>query len=152
KLKSRYDSVTLPSVIFMAPDGTVLGRVRKMLEPEDFMKVVEPATQKLADRATKLDWLADEAAAFERARKENKGVVINGTPSWCGPCQQLENTLADAKVRDTLTASFVPLRLDVTEGNDKTEALQQRYDAKILPAVVFVSADGAVKGRVRELL
>ena len=50
--KSRYDSLTLPSVVFIAPDGTVLGRVRKMMEPDDFMKIVGPAAKKLAPGPT----------------------------------------------------------------------------------------------------
>jgi len=52
EIKSRYDSLTLPSVVFMAPDGTVLGRVRKMMEPDDFMKIVAPAAKKLAPGPT----------------------------------------------------------------------------------------------------
>jgi thiol:disulfide interchange protein len=153
--KARYDSITLPSVIFMAPDGSVLGRTRKMLEPDDFMKIVGSATKKLAavaPTAPGLDWVADEAAAFERARKENKGVVVNVTAEWCGPCQELEHNLADAKVRDALIARYVPLRIDVTKGTDVTAALQERYKATTLPAVVFVSADGAVKGRVQRIM
>ena len=49
--KSRYDSLTLPSVVFMSPDGAVLGRVRKMLEPEEFLDIVVPAGKKLSAAA-----------------------------------------------------------------------------------------------------
>jgi thiol:disulfide interchange protein DsbD len=47
ELKLRYDSLTLPSVVFMSPDGKVLGRIRKYIEPEDAMKVIVPAIKKL---------------------------------------------------------------------------------------------------------
>ena len=40
--KLRYDALTLPSVVFMSADGKVLGRVRKMMEPDDFLKILGP--------------------------------------------------------------------------------------------------------------
>ena len=43
----------LTSVVFMAPDGTVLGRVRKMVEPDAFMSVLRPATTKLSSLSAK---------------------------------------------------------------------------------------------------
>jgi thiol:disulfide interchange protein DsbD len=50
--KARYDSMTLPSVVFMTPDGTVLGRVRKMMEPDDMLSILRPATKKLSPGPT----------------------------------------------------------------------------------------------------
>lgn len=50
--KVRYDSVTLPSVIFMSPDGKVLGRVRKMMEPDEIMTIIGPAIKKLRSNET----------------------------------------------------------------------------------------------------
>jgi thiol:disulfide interchange protein len=45
--KLRYDSLTLPSVVFMSPDGKVLGRIRKFQEPDEVMKLLGTAVQKL---------------------------------------------------------------------------------------------------------
>jgi thiol:disulfide interchange protein DsbD len=46
--RSRYGADTLPSVIFMSPDGTVLERVSKEVGPDDLLgKVVKPAAAKL---------------------------------------------------------------------------------------------------------
>ena len=38
--------------VFMAPDGSVLGRVRGMMEPDEMMKIVLPASAKLAPGPT----------------------------------------------------------------------------------------------------
>ena len=40
--RSRYSADTLPAVVFMGVDGSVLGRVRKMTEPDDMLKIVQP--------------------------------------------------------------------------------------------------------------
>ncbi|HUJ57061.1 MAG TPA: cytochrome c biogenesis protein CcdA [Kofleriaceae bacterium] len=45
--RKRYDADTLPAVLFLAPDGTVLARVSKMTEPDELMRIVGPAVKKL---------------------------------------------------------------------------------------------------------
>jgi thiol:disulfide interchange protein DsbD len=89
-----------------------------------------------------------EAAAFAKARKEGKSVMIDFSATWCAPCQELELTFADGDVYDALTASFVHLKLDVSAGEDEDLALQERYRAKNLPAVLFLDTEGAEAGRV----
>ena len=43
-LKARYQSMTLPSVLFVDPtDGTVYQRIRSEIEPEAMLKVIEAA-------------------------------------------------------------------------------------------------------------
>ena len=88
-----------------------------------------------------LPWEHDEAAAFARAKAEGKGVMIDFAATWCGPCQELEQTFGDDDVYGAITASFVPLKMDVTEGTDADEAAKARFEAPTLPAVVFRSAD-----------
>jgi thiol:disulfide interchange protein DsbD len=46
--RARYKADTLPSVVFLSPDGSVLGRVHKMLEPDQMLKVIGPAADQLA--------------------------------------------------------------------------------------------------------
>jgi len=50
--RARYKADTLPSVVFMGPDGAVLGRVNKMMEPDEMMKILGPAMKKLAANPT----------------------------------------------------------------------------------------------------
>jgi thioredoxin:protein disulfide reductase len=45
--QERYKAQTLPAVVFLDPDGRELGRVDKYLPPDEFMKQVEPATERL---------------------------------------------------------------------------------------------------------
>ena len=95
---------------------------------------------------------SSEAAAFQRARAEHKGVMLELYAAWATPCDELEQALQDPSVAESLTASFVPVRLDITNGTDADVAVQERYGVHGVPALVFVSVDGTVLGRLTRYL
>jgi thiol:disulfide interchange protein len=138
----------------------VLGRIRKFVEPEDALKVIGGAVKKLQQQRTasgaatpRLPWIKDdEKVAFDRARTEGKGVLVDFTAEWCTPCEELETTFAHDDVYKAITTSFVPLKLDVTNATDMNNERKQRYNAETLPAVVLMSADGKVLGRVSKFV
>ena len=100
-----------------------------------------------------LPWVkGDEAAAFDQARTAGKGVMVDFSATWCSPCAELEHTFAADGVYETIVGNFIPLKLDVSKGSAADEALRARYNAATLPAVIFLSTDGAVLARVSEVL
>lgn len=89
-----------------------------------------------------LAWRYDEQVAFADAKQENKGVMIDFGASWCAPCKIIEKVLGEPAVFDVLNDDFVPLKFDVSESSDADQALQERFKASSLPAVIFLDAEG----------
>ena len=100
-----------------------------------------------------LEWRHDEKAAFAEAKSSGKGVMIDFAATYCLPCKKLETkTFAEREVFAKITAGYVPLKFDVSKGTDADEALQEKYGAETLPAVILFDAEGRELGRVSEFV
>ena len=78
--------------------------------------------------------------------------MVDFSATWCVPCSELERTFGDDEVYTLITENFVPLKFDVSEGNDTDGKRQDHYQARTLPAVVFRSADDREVGRVNHMM
>jgi thiol:disulfide interchange protein len=106
-----------------------------------------------ADAEAELPWITDEQAAYNLARAQNKGVMVDFSADWCIPCEELELTFGDDEVYETILASFVPLKIDLTESTKVKEEQEAHYRRDTFPHVVFVAPDRTtVLGRIKELV
>jgi len=61
-----------------------------------------------------LNWASNYKAAFEKAKKEEKGVMIMLSQDKCDACWYMENIVFDdADLVEQIESSFIPLYLDV---------------------------------------
>lgn len=117
---------------------------------------VKGAAEDTADKAEvkieghgELSWRTDERAAFAEAAATGKRVVVDFHGTWCTGCVEMdENAWSEPAVASVIDEAFVPLRLDVTEGNPADEALQAKYEADSLPMVIVVDTEGVEHGRL----
>jgi thiol:disulfide interchange protein DsbD len=92
-------------------------------------------------------WQTSESDAFTEAMASGRHVLVVFGADWCLPCLRVDEIVNDTDVFDALSRHFVPLHFDITELSDDDEALQTKYRALTLPAVIFVDTAGRELGR-----
>jgi uncharacterized protein YyaL (SSP411 family) len=88
-----------------------------------------------------IDWLGWDAAAFARATREQKPVLLSIAAAWCAACHEMDRTTyADAVVAALVHDRFVPVRVDA----DLRPDINERYNLGGWPTTAFLTPDGAL--------
>lgn len=90
-------------------------------------------------RESPVDWLEWGPAAFEKARGEEKPILLRISAVWCHWCHVMdEKTDADPEVARRVNEWFVPVRVD----NDERPDVNERYNLGGWPTTAFLTPDG----------
>lgn len=86
-------------------------------------------------------WRTDFNAALAESKQSGKPVLLDFSATWCPPCQVMKHDVwPDAKVREAVTASYIPVAVDV----DSNQELASRYGIYGIPSILIVDAQGKV--------
>lgn len=103
-------------------------------------------------RAENLEWTGDLEVAKDRAKQENKFVLLYFTGSdWCPWCKKLKAEILDQpEFADFAAAKFVPVEADFPRykpighlQRQANVALQKRYHVSGYPTVVILNPEGS---------
>jgi thiol:disulfide interchange protein DsbD len=109
-----------------------------------FFPVESPAR---ATAEKSLPWLSDLAKAKEKARAENKWLMIDAWAEWCAACHELdEKTFSRSDVQESLR-DFILVKLDLTRTTAYKEQLRKELAIIGMPTVIFLDATGKEMGR-----
>lgn len=94
-----------------------------------------------ANRAGEIAWLPWGAAAFERAREQDKPILLAISAVWCHWCHVMDETsYSDPHVIAAINQRYVPVRVD----NDRRPDVNARYNMGGWPTTAFLTPDGAL--------
>jgi uncharacterized protein YyaL (SSP411 family) len=80
-------------------------------------------------------------AAFARASREGKPVLLSISAAWCRACHEMDRTTyADPSIETFVRDRFVPVRVDTDHRPD----INDRYNLGGWPTTAFLTADGRV--------
>lgn len=104
-------------------------------------------TRKLAERGTRnpqgIQWIDNIDVGLELSSKQGKPTIVHFIADWCIPCVQFEkNVFGEEAVAKAVEGRFTTIRLDVTHGTDADAAVQKRFKAETLPALLILDAAG----------
>ena len=92
---------------------------------------------------SKIHWQDWTDEAFQRAKSENKPVLLDISAVWCHWCHRLDqDTYSVSDIADYIDANFVPIRVDT----DKRPDINRRYNLGGWPTTAFLTPDGQVIG------
>ena len=91
------------------------------------------------DTEKRIAWLTWSPAAFDRAQREDKPILLSISAVWCYWCQVMEQTTyVDPAVADFIAANFVPVRVD----NDHRPEVNARYNVGGWPTTALLTPHG----------
>jgi uncharacterized protein len=92
-----------------------------------------------ANRAGEIAWMPWGPEAFERARSQDKPILLSISAVWCHWCHVMDETsYSDPGVIATVNERFVPVRVD----NDRRPDVNARYNMGGWPTTAFLAPDG----------
>lgn len=91
----------------------------------------------------KIQWHSYSESQLNRARNQNKPLMIDFYADWCIPCKELDQfTFSAPEVVET-SRDFVMIKVDLTTSDDPlSKTLKTQYRVKGVPTLVFLSPDG----------
>lgn len=99
-----------------------------------------------------VNWLYDEAAGLEIAKREGKLVMLDFYATWCAACIELDKyTYANSVVASRLS-EYVNVKLDFSSKSEEGERLKEKYEIRGLPVVIFLDSDGNPLKRFDEFI
>jgi uncharacterized protein len=91
------------------------------------------------NRASEIGWLPWDAVTFERARMQDRPILLSISAVWCHWCHVMdETTYSDPGVIAAINERFVPIRVD----NDRRPDINARYNMGGWPTTAFLTPDG----------
>ncbi|HYO46427.1 MAG TPA: DUF255 domain-containing protein [Gemmatimonadota bacterium] len=86
-----------------------------------------------------VDWIEWSPAAFERAKREDRPILLRISAVWCHWCHVMDETTdAVPEVARRINEWFVPVRVD----NDERPDVNARYNLGGWPTTAFLTPDG----------
>src|SRR3982074_574164 len=93
------------------------------------------------NRAKEIKGQSWSPEAFERAKPEDKPILLSISAVWCHWCHVMdETTYSDRQVIDLVNEQYVPVRVD----NDVRPDVNQRYNMGGWPTTAFLTPEGDI--------
>ncbi len=79
---------------------------------------------------------------LQKAKKENKLIMLDAMASWCGPCKTMsKKTFTNEEVGTFFNENFICIKMDM-EKNEAGPKLSSKYGLRAYPTIYFIDGDG----------
>lgn len=89
----------------------------------------------------KIKWLEWGKESFEKAKKEDKPILLDLTAVWCHWCHVMDtNSYSNDEIAKIINECFVPIKVYI----DKRPDIRERYNMGGFPSTVFLDNGGQI--------
>src|SRR3989338_5031221 len=89
----------------------------------------------------KIKWLEWGKESFEKAKKEDKPILLDLTAVWCHWCHVMDtNSYSNDEIAKIINECFVPIKVYI----DKRPDIRERYNMGGFPSTVFLDNCGQI--------
>jgi len=86
------------------------------------------------------------AEAKQKAKEENKHIMVDAYASWCGPCKKMvKTTFKDAAVGRFYNENYISFKIDMEKGEGPS--LKSAFKVRAYPTIVFYDSEAKEVGR-----
>ncbi|MCW4034558.1 MAG: DUF255 domain-containing protein, partial [Candidatus Bathyarchaeota archaeon] len=90
---------------------------------------------------TKIPWLEWSEESFEKAKQQDKPILLGISAVWCHWCHVMDQTTySDSEVARVIEENYVPIRVD----RDQRPDIDKRYNMGGWPTTAFLTPEGDV--------
>jgi thiol:disulfide interchange protein DsbD len=93
-------------------------------------------------RGEGIKWFPYETRFVQEAKEENRPVILDFYADWCGPCRTMEKRVFRNSAVVSLGKEFMILRIDLTKSHPYQERLQEKYQIRGVPTIIFLNRQG----------
>ncbi len=88
--------------------------------------------------------------ALDRAKRENKSVLVDCYAAWCVPCKKMDRVFAQKEVGSLFNDNFINVKLDM----DLKSSIgpKTNYEIIFLPTIMILDPDGNVRYKKDKVL
>src|SRR5512142_1702064 len=91
------------------------------------------------NRANEIHWHEWTPDSFEKAKREDRPILLGISAVWCHWCHVMdETTYSDPEVIQLVNERYIPIRVD----NDERPDVNRRYNLGGWPTTAFLTPDG----------
>ena len=98
-----------------------------------------------SENVEKVKWQKFSPALVEKAKADNKPVIIDFYADWCAACVEMDQLTFVKKPVIDESEKFVMLKVDATSPFDELADWQAQYKVYGLPTMIFINAQGEVQ-------
>jgi thioredoxin:protein disulfide reductase len=85
--------------------------------------------------------------ALERAKQENKPLILDFWAEWCVACNELDHKVWNTPEVEPELARFVAVKFDFTKNDQWSKDMQAKFRIKGMPTVIFMTPNEEELGR-----